>query len=488
MQLKKNIGLWSAVSIVIGSVIGAGIFMKPATMAGQLGSPVLLIVVWLVAGIVSIFGGMIYAELGAMFPETGGPYVYLEKIYGDFIAYLYGWSTMAVINTAALASIAFVCADYAGYFVHLPHFDPVREQSLKIHIPLVADIFPLQNFGVKTLAILIIVGLTGVNYRSVRSGNAIRFIATLVKILVLAVLIGGILFSGKGDTRHFFTTAPQFDLKGWVLLVAFMAATTGAFSSYDGWYNVNMVAGEIKDPRRNLTKSLLIGITACMLIYVLTNLAYLYVLPIGEIAHSPLVAADATKIVFGFAGGGLVALLIIISAFGATNVNLLTNARIVFAMGENRTFFNWAGKVHPRFRTPGNAVIIMGVWSSIFVLSGSFDILADMFVFMAWVFYGLTAIGFFILRKRMPLADRPYKVKGYPFIPLLFVLFTLFYLGSTLYNDISNYYSGKAPVINSVFGLLLTAAGIPFYWYFKRQAPSRGKNEKAPPTRIGGKQ
>jgi len=469
MDLKKNIGLWPAVSIVMGSVIGSGIFMKPATMAGQLGSPVLLIAVWIVGGVISIFGAMIYAELGSMFPETGGPYVYLQKIYGDFTAFLYGWSTMAVINTAALASIAFVCADYGGYFIHLPHFSPAVETSVKWHIPYIADIYPLQNFGVKTLAILIIVLLTGLNYLSTRSGNALQFIATIVKTLALALLIGGILFSGKGSVKNFITNSPEFHLKGWPLLAAFIAATTGAFSSYDGWYNVNMVAGEIKDPRRNLTRSLLIGLSACILIYMLSNLAYIYVLPVGQMAHSPLVAADAMEKVLGTTGAALIALLIVISAFGATHINLLTNARIVFAMGESRTFFAWAGKVHPRFRTPGNSVLVMGVWSSIFVISGSFDILADMFVFMAWVFYGLTAIGFFILRKRMPQADRPYKVQGYPVLPLIFILFTAFYIGTTLYNDISNYNSGKTPVVNSVFGILLTAAGIPLYWYFKKQ-------------------
>jgi len=470
-ELKKNIGLRPAISIVIGSVIGAGIFMKPATMAGQLGSPTLLILVWIVAGAISIFGAMIYAELGAMFPETGGPYVYLEKTYGEFTAFLYGWSTLAVINTAAIASMAFVAADYAGYFLHLPRFAPAVESSIKLHIPYIADIYPLQNFGVKTLSILIIALITAVNYLSTRSGNFIQYIATILKTLALLLLIGGILFSGKGDTENFFTNAPGFHLRDWTVFAAFMAATTGAFSSYDGWYNVNMVAGEIKDPRRNLTKSLLIGLLACMAIYVLTNLAYLYVLPVGQMAGSRLVAADAMEKALGMAGGGFIAAMIVISAFGATHVNLLANARIVFAMGENRTFFSWAGNVHPRFRTPGNSVLVMGVWSSLFVLSGSFDVLADMFVFMAWVFYGLTAVGFFILRRKMPDADRPYKAWGYPVLPLLFILFTLFYLGTTLYNDISNYNSGKAPVINSVFGLLLTAAGIPLYWYFKKQKP-----------------
>jgi len=176
MELKKSIGLWSAVAIVVGSIIGSSIFMKPATMAGQLGSPILLIVIWIVAGVVSLFGAMVFAELGSMFPETGGEYIYLQKAYGDFIGFLYGWSTIAVINTAAIAAIAFVCADYLNFFLHLPHFSVATEQSVKLHIPMVGNIFPLQNFGVKMMAFTIIAGLTIVNYISVRSGNAIQFI------------------------------------------------------------------------------------------------------------------------------------------------------------------------------------------------------------------------------------------------------------------------------------------------------------------------
>jgi APA family basic amino acid/polyamine antiporter len=474
-NLKKSIGLWSAVSLVIGSVIGSGIFARPATMAGQLGSPLLMLGVWVIGGIISLFGAMIYAELGAMYPETGGPYVYLKEIYGEFIAFIYGWSTMAVINTAAIASIAFVCADYMAFFVHLPRFDAVVEHSWKLHIPFVADIYPLENFGVKTLSILILVMLTVINYISTRWGNGIQFVATVLKALALLLVIGGILFSGKGHPANFITNSPVFHPQAFWVFVAVMAATSGAFSSYDGWYNINMVAGEVIDPQRNLSRSLFIGLGACIAIYLLVNLAYLYVLPVSVMAGSSMVAADAVEKVLGISGAGLVAALIVISAFGATQVNLLTNARVVYAMGEERSFFSWTGQVHPRWGTPGNSVIVIGVWSMVFVLSGSFDILADMFVFMSWVFYGLTAIGFFILRRKKPGILRPYKVWGYPWIPLAFILFTLFYLGTTLYNDITAYSSGKSPIINSVFGLALTVTGVPFYWYFQRQ---KRKTEK----------
>ncbi|MGE5107326.1 MAG: amino acid permease, partial [Sphingobacteriales bacterium] len=192
-QLAKTIGLWSATTIVIGSIIGSNIFMKPATMAAQLGSPYMIIIVWLVAGIVSMFGAMAYAELGTMFPETGGQYVYLRYAFGDFIAYLYGWGSIAVINTAAIAAAGFVCASYAGYFIPLPHFSIATEHSIVLHIPMIGDIMPLQNFGVKALAIAVIMGLSLINYLSVRSGNAVQFLATVLKTAVILLLVFGIL-------------------------------------------------------------------------------------------------------------------------------------------------------------------------------------------------------------------------------------------------------------------------------------------------------
>jgi basic amino acid/polyamine antiporter, APA family len=471
-QLKKSIGLWSAVSIVIGSVIGSGIFMRPASMAQRLGSPKLLLLVWLVAGVASMMGAMIYSELGTMFPETGGPYIYLQKIYGNFIAFLYGWSSMAVINTASLAAITIVCAQYAGFFIHLPRFPHATELSIHLHIPYIGEIYPLENFGVKALATLILMLLTLINYLSTRFGNAVQLLATVMKTLALLLLVGGLFFSGQGHVANFFTDSPDFHPTVMLVLTGFMAATSGAFSSYDGWYNINMVAGELEDPRRNISRSLFIGLGACMAIYILVTLAYNYILPIDVMAHSTLVAADAIQKVLGTLAAGLVSLLIVVSTFGATHVNMLTNARVTFAMGEAGSFFPWAGRVQPRFGTPGNAVIIIGVLSILFVFSGSFDILADMFAFMSWVFHGLMAIGLMILRRRMPDAPRPYRVRAYPWIPLLFTAFTLFYLVITIYNDVVAYRSGQAPIIDSVFALALTATGIPFYLYFQKKKAS----------------
>jgi len=468
-ELKKTIGFWSATSIVIGGVIGSTIFMKPATMAAQLPSPPLILLVWLIAGIISIFGAMAFAELGTMFPETGGQYVYLQKAYGDFIAYLYGWGSITVINSAAIAAMAFVCANYAGYLIHLPRFDASVENSIVLHIPLIGDIIPLQNFGMKAFAIAVIMGLTLINYLSVKSGNSIQFISTLLKTVALLLLIFGILFSGRGNARNFVDPAPGFHFNALALVTGFMAATTGAFASYDGWNNLNMVAGEMKDPRRNITRSLLLGLFVCIIVYFLITLSYMYMLPIGEMAQSSFVASDAIQRALGSGAAISVAVLIVICTFGAVSVNLLTNARVIFSMARGGNFFPWAGVVHPKFQTPGNAVIILGVWSSLLVLSGSFDILTDMFIFMSWLFYLLVVLAVMVMRKKMPDAPRPYKVKGYPWIPLIFAAFTLFYLISTVYYDVTNYNAGKSPVINSVFGLILTLTGVPFFPYFRRK-------------------
>jgi APA family basic amino acid/polyamine antiporter len=281
--------------------------MRPATMAGQLGSPILMLSVWVIAGIMSLLGAMIYAELGVMYPETGGPYKYLQEMYGDLPAFLYGWSSLVVINTASLASFAFVCADYAGWFVHLPRFAGGTEHLIKWHIPFLADIYPLENFGTKSLAILILLVLTIVNYRSLRGGNTFQLIATVLKAAVLILVIGGILLSGKGHAANFITNGPGFQPQPWLIFTAVMAATSGAFSTYDGWYTINMMAGEVINPQRNISRSLFLGLGACIGIYLLANLAYLYVLPVSAMAHSTLVTADAVNVVLGNSGAALAA-------------------------------------------------------------------------------------------------------------------------------------------------------------------------------------
>lgn len=467
-KLTPALGFWTSVSLVTGGIIGSGIFMKPSIMASQLGSPELLIAVWIVAGIITLFGALSNAEVAAMMPETGGQFIFFKAMYGDFFAFLYGWSAFAVFNTAGVASIAYVLGTYTEYFIQLPRFPPETERAIQLTIPFIGSIFPLHNIGVKGVTILVVLGLTFINYRSTRSGGDIQVVFTLLKVMAMAVIVGGLLFSGSGNTSHLFADSQTIDPGGWVLMAAMVAAISGAFWGYDGWNNITFVAGEIKDPQQNIPKSLFTGLILCIVIYALITLAYCYVLPIDAVAASSMVAPDAAAVVMGGLGGAFIALMVIISTFGTTNGNILATARVSFAMAQEKRFFAFAGKVHPRYQTPGNALWLHGLWTSMLVLSGSFDMLTDMLIFISWLFYGMSAAGIFVLRKKLPHAPRPYKVWGYPVVPGIFVAFTLFFLVATLVNDIRLYNAGKTAIINSLLGLLLTALGVPLYWYFRR--------------------
>ncbi len=466
-NLKRNLGLNTTIALVIGGVIGSGIFMKPALMGAQLGSPLLLLSVWVVAGIITLFGALSNAEVAAMFPETGGQYVFFQKMYGNAFAFLYGWAAFAVFNTAGNASIAYVFSTYANVLYPLPKFSAAIEHSINLHIPFVGNFYVLENFGMKLLTIFLILILTAVNYFSVKQGGALQRVLTSLKVVAIIILIGGILFSGKGAAVNIITPLASIP-HGWALVGAYMAAISGAFWAYDGWNNITFVAGEIKNPQKVIPKSLFMGLSFCIIIYALVNLAYIYVLPIGKLSASLFVASDAAAIVWGTVGGGLIAMLVMLSTFGTTNANVLATSRVTFAMGQQNKMFSWAGRVQPKYNTPGNALLMNAIWTCILIISGSFDMLTDMLIFVSWFFYGMSALGVFLLRKRMKDVQRAYKVWGYPIVPLLFVAFTAFFLGSTIYTDIVNYNNGTAPVINSVLGIIITCIGIPVYFFSKK--------------------
>lgn len=469
VTLKRQLGLWACISLVAGSVIGSGIFMKPATMAAQLGSPLLLLGVWVLGGIISIFGGMINSEIGAMLPVTGGQYSWFRIMYGKFLAFLFGWASFIVINTAAIAAIAFIFAQYTTYFIDLPHLAEETEQSIVLTIPLIGKLYPLQNMGVKALAIILIIAVTAINHRSVKAGGSIQVLFTFLKVAALLFLIGGIFFFGKGDVDNLITNSVDMEASSILVTLGVVAAMSGALSAYDGWNNLGFAAGEIRDPQNNIPRSLIWGLVICMVLYVLTTEAYLYMMPIDEVKNSKLVATDALSRVMGAVGVSVVAALIMISTAGAVNGNVLPCARVTYAMAEDGLFFRSAGKTHTKFHTPYISLWLQAIWSCIFVITGSFDMLMDLFVFVTWIFYGFAGYGIFILRKKMPDAERPYKLKGYPWVPIVFIAFALFYFVLTLYNDISNYVIGKTEIIYSALGLLLLAAGLPFYWWWNRK-------------------
>jgi APA family basic amino acid/polyamine antiporter len=463
-QLNRN----TAIAIVVGGVIGSGIFMKPSLMAAQLQSPILLLSVWVVAGIITLFGALSNAEVAAMFPETGGQYVFFQKMYGKGFAFIYGWAAFAVFNTAGNASIAYVFSQYTGYLIELPRLNTTTEQSFSLVIPYIGTFFPLQNLGVKILTILVIVIFTAISYRSVQYGGRVQRILTALKAAAILLLIGGIFFSGKGDVSNILQSTTNVPTD-WMMLSAYMAALAGAFWAYDGWNNISFVAGEIKEPQKNIPQSLFLGLSFCIIVYVLVNLAFVYLMPVQQIAASSFIASDAANIAWGSIGGVMITLMVMLFVLGTTNANILATSRVTFAMADNNKLFAWAGKVEPRYKTPGNALWLNAAWTVCLIISGSFDMLTDILIFVSWFFYGMSALGVFLLRKKMKEAQRAYKVWGYPFVPAVFVIFTAFFLVVTLVNDISHYQLGQTKVIHSVLGILITLVGLPIYYLSRKK-------------------
>jgi APA family basic amino acid/polyamine antiporter len=464
-----RLGLFTTIMIVVGSIIGSGIFKKPALMASQLGSPELLLVIWVLAGVVSLFGALSNAEVAGMISATGGQYVYFKKMYGKFIAYLYGWAIFAVIQTGSIASISYIFGEYSQYFVTLPRFSPDIEQNIVFHIPFIGSIFPLQNIGVKLVTIGLITFLTTINYFGVVIGGKVAEMFSSMKILAILFLVFCAFAYVNGSASHFVSNGTMPLGNSGNIFIAFIAALSGAFWAYDGWNNITYIAGEVRRPQRNIPLGLVIGTIIVIIVYLLINLAYLYVLPVQEMAKSQLVASDVANIVIGQWGGAFVAAAVMVSTFGTSNGTIMLSARVYYAMSHDNLFFKSIGKIQPKFITPGNALILQAVWTCVLVLSGTFDILTDMLIFVSWIFYGLGAFGLFVLRKKMPNTERPYKVVGYPWVPGTFVVVAALYVIFTLYSDIVNYISGKSQIINSIFGLLLVGIGVIFYFYFERK-------------------
>lgn len=453
--LVRGLTVTAATMLVAGSMIGSGIFRKPSSMAEQLMSPELVLLAWVVAGIFTMIGALTNAEIAGMIDATGGQYKYFKVMYGDFIAFIYGWSLLAVIQTGSQASIAVVFSEYLGYFIKYPQFSEDVEK-FAVYVPLVGNIYPLQNFGTKAVAIACLIFITGINYIGVVFGGGVQTFITFVKIASILGLAFFAFVLNQGNISNLTTDYTPIHNE-YNLITMFGLALAGAFWAYDGWNNVTFVAGEVKNPKRNVPKALALGTLIVMCVYLIINIAYMYVLPIDKIAASPLVGATMAETLFGPIGGSIISIAIIISTFGAVNGSVLSTARVHFAMARDGMFFRSLGKPHEKFSTPGRSLIVQGIWSSILTLSGTFDTISDYVIFAAWLFYGMGAFGVFVLRRKMPDAYRPYKVIGYPILPAIFVLFAILFVGNTLYSDTSN----------AMMGLLLISLGLPLYIYWK---------------------
>ena len=432
--LPRVLGLWDIVGIVIGGIVGSGIFIVPAAIAAQVDSPLLFMGVWVVGGLLSFFGALSFAELGAAYPQAGGMYIYLREAYGSLIAFLFGWTLFLVIDSGAVATLAVAFSTkYLPYFFTMP--------------PLVA----------KLVSVIFVVVLVAVNYVGVRAGANLQNLLTIIKFAALALVCFVVLVFGKGNPSHFTTPGPgSFNLG---LLGAFGVALIAVLWAYKGWEAATYSVGETRDPGRNLPWGLFIGTLAVIAIYMITNLAYLYAFPTSEIAVSERIASDAMSLALGPVGATVIAIIILFSITGAANQVLLTSPRVYYAMARDGLFFKKTAGVHPRFLTPHVSILAIGGWSIILSLSGSFEQLFTYVIFGQWIFFSLTAGAVIILRKKRPDLPRPYRTLGYPVTPVVFIVSALFISINTLIKEFWN----------AMAGLIIIAVGLPAYFYWKKK-------------------
>jgi APA family basic amino acid/polyamine antiporter len=462
-QLVRTLSLQAATILVISSVIGSGVYKKVAPMSNELLSPTLVLWAWILAGFISLCGALSNAEIAGMMADSGGEYVYFKRIYGKFMAFLWGWSTFAVIKTAAVASIAYVFTQSLNALIPLPQLPDELAQ-----ISLLGLFQPFDNFGVKLITILLILSLTFINTRGLKGAAALSTnITRLVVISLTGIVISGLLF-GHGTWDNISTSATTYQapsITDFSFIKSMFAAMLAAFWAYEGWNTLGFIGGEIKEPNKNLPLALAGGLFIIIIAYLLVNFTYLYVLPIDQLinvykAQNEIAAVAVVKHFAGPIGAAVISIVILFTTLGCTNSTILMPPRVYNAMAKDGLFFKTAANIHPTFNTPNQALWIQGAWASVLVLSGSFDQLTDMLIYAAFFFYGATAFGVFILRKREPNAERPYKVWGYPFIPALFVVFCVALILITWIN---------APR-EALIGSILMLSGLPFYWYWNRQS------------------
>ncbi len=443
--LAQRLGLTTAIAVVIGSIIGSGIFLVPQKIAFTLNDAGWIIAVWIFGGLLSLAGALTNAEIAGMIPAAGGQYVYFREIYGDFPAFLYGWTTFIVYQTGSIAAIAVAFAKYLGYF--FPGLNTIQINF---------GLFVMPEVGIKLVAIGAILFVMTVNYFGVQFGGFMQRLFTSLKVLA----IGGIVFvcfTFGTRTGHLYT--PFFGtFHGTSLISAFGIALVAVLWAYDGWNSVTYLAGEVKDAQRNIPIALVAGTSAVIIIYILANLAYMYVLPVSQIAHSHLVASDAISQIFGINGAALIAIAVMISTFGTVNATTMTTARVYFAMAKDKLFFKGIARVHPKYKTPHVSLIVQGIWASLLTLTGTYDQLFTYVIFASWLFYALGTFGIFVLRKKRPDAPRPYKTVGYPIVPLLFVIVAVWFVVNTIITDPRD----------SLIGLGLVMLGVPAYIYWNR--------------------
>jgi len=428
-DLPRRLGLLDATCIVVGTVIGAGIFMVPGIVARNVPSASGILLVWIVGGILSYFGALAYAELGAAYPATGGQYVFLREAYGPGMAFVCGWTLWLVVMSGNLAAVAVSFTIYLGYFV------------------------PLSALQAKAAAVALIFVLTYLNYRGVRLGAAVQNTFTLLKLAGIAVLVGSAFFFRKAAPVHFLAPPAGLTLQG------FGMALVASLVAYDGWSNLSFVNGEVVKPQRTLPRAVAIGVGVAMAVYLLANIAYLRVLTPAAIAGAARVGSDVAQQTMGAAGAAFLSVTVLISMLGACNGTVMTAPRLYFAQALDGLFFRRFAKVHPTYRTPSVSVVAQGVWGALLAATGSYELIINYAIFCAWAFYALVVIGLMILRRSQPDVPRPYRLWGYPLTPLLFAGVAVLVLVNSVITT----------PLPSLSGLGIILAGIPVYFYWRRQ-------------------
>jgi amino acid transporter len=424
--LPRRLGLWSAAAVLVGSTIGSGIFRVPSAVAADVGTVGAIALLWLVGAAVALFGALTLAELAVLFPRSGGIYVFLREAYGPLPAFLFGWTELLVIRPSALGAIAILFAEYLAEFA------------------------PIGGPGVRVVAALAIVVLAAANIRSLGWGAAVQNLSTAAKVGALLGL--ALLAFVLGDpSQGAFAQPVRFSPTTWS---GFGIALVAVLWAYDGWADLTFLGGEVRDPARVLPRALLGGTAAIVVIYLIVNAAYLFVLAVPDMVDRPLVAADAARAVLGAGGAAVVAAMVMVSAFGALNGSTMTGPRILFAMAEDGLFFRQVGAVHPRWRTPAGAIALAALLGIGYVSVRSFEQLADSFILGIWPFYALAVGAVFRLRRTRPDLPRPYRTVGYPWVPLAFLVASVAMLLNALVEQPAS----------TAFGFAIILLGIPVYY------------------------
>jgi len=450
-ELIKGLGLYGATSVVAGTMIGTAIFVVPGIMLQRLGSPLWVLAVWVLAGVLSLFGALGYAELGAAIPQAGGEYVYLHRSYGPLMGFLYGWTQFFVAKTGSIAAIA------TGFTIYLSYFYPRLNDAL--WQASLAGV-ELRLTGLQVSATMLILFLSGVNILGVRRSGTIQTVFTASKLVVLGVIITLGLARGRGSWASLSSAIDSHSSGSFI--AALGVATVAALWAYDGWNNLSMVSGEVENPQRNIPRALILGSLLVVVVYALTNIAYFFVLTPQEIAGTNKVAAEAARRLLGGAGGAFVAVGVMISAFATLNGSILAGSRIPFAQARDGLFPQALASVHARFHTPAVAIVAQSVVAGILALTGQYEALFTKVIFAEWLFYALVTAGIFILRRREPTLDRPYRTWGYPLVPAIFVLLAGLLLLNTFLERRSD----------SLWGLLMVGSGIPAFFLWRARSRS----------------